>query len=113
MSSQIVMTSLHKRPKSYVPTAFTEHGISMLSTILKSKKARQTSIFIVRAFIALKNFALTYNEISTKLKELESKYNRSFKDVFEALDYLFQKEKQETIQKKRNKIGFKIINNTK
>ena len=51
MSSQYVMTSSNKRPKSYLPSVFTEHGVAMLSSILKSKKARETSILIVRAFI--------------------------------------------------------------
>ena len=54
MSSQNVMTYPPKRPKSAMPLAFTEHGVTMLATVLKSKKARQTSIAIVRAFIALK-----------------------------------------------------------
>lgn len=50
MSSQIVMTSVNKRPKTALPLVFTEHGVTMLANILKSKKARQTSIAIVRAF---------------------------------------------------------------
>ncbi len=53
MSSQIVMTSTVKRPKVALPLAFTEHGVSMLANVLKSKKARQTSVEIVRAFILL------------------------------------------------------------
>ena len=71
MSSQIVMTSVYKRPKTALPLVFTEHGVTMLANILKSKKARQTSIAIVRAFIALKQFALTNTELNNKLKELE------------------------------------------
>ena len=60
MSSQIVMTSVNKRPKTALPLVFTEHGVTMLANILKSKKARQTSIAIVRAFIALKQFAFRH-----------------------------------------------------
>ena len=52
MSSQFVMTYPTKRPKNALPLAFTEHGVTMLANILKSKKARQTSISVVRAFIA-------------------------------------------------------------
>jgi len=70
MSSQFVMTSLSKRPKTALPLVFTEHGVTMLANVLKSKKARQTSIAIVRAFIALKQFALTNTELNNKLKEL-------------------------------------------
>ena len=107
MSSQIVMTSPSKRPKTALPLVFTEHGVTMLANVLKSKKARQTSISVVRAFIALKQFALNYKEISDKLKKLETKYNRQFKDVYEAINYLLNKDKLEIEQKERKKIGYK------
>ena len=107
MSSQIVMTSVNKRPKTALPLVFTEHGVTMLANILKSKKARQTSIAIVRAFIALKQFALTNTELNNKLKELEKTYNKQFKDVYEAINYLLQKDKQDTSQKERKQIGYK------
>jgi len=107
MSSQIVMTSVNKRPKTALPLVFTEHGVTMLANVLKSKKARQTSIAIVRAFIALKQFALTNTELNNKLKELEKTYNKQFKDVYEAINYLLQKDKLETNQKERKEIGYK------
>jgi len=107
MLSQIVMTYPVKRPKTALPLAFTEHGVTMLANVLKSKKARQTSIAIVRAFIALKQFSLNYKEISDKLKEIESKYNKQFKDVYEAINYLLNKDKQEKEQQERKRIGFK------
>lgn len=107
MSSQIVMTYPIKRPKTALPFAFTEHGVTMLANVLKSKKARQTSIAIVRAFITLKRFVLNYKELSGKLQELESKYNKQFKDVYEAINYLLQKDNQEKDQKQRTRIGFK------
>lgn len=107
MSSQFVMTYSIKRPKIAIPLAFTEHGVTMLANVLKSKKARQTSVAIVRAFIALKQFALTYKELAEKLKELENKYNKEFKDVYQAINYLLQKDKQEIKHKQRKRIGFK------
>jgi len=107
MLSQIVMTYPIKRPKTALPLAFTEHGVAMLANVLKSKKARQISIAIVRAFIALKQFALTHKELTEKLKELENKYNKKFKDVYETINYLLQKDKHETEQKERKQIGFK------
>lgn len=79
MLSQIVMTFPAKRPKTALPLAFTEHGVTMLANVLKSKKARQTSIAIVRAFIALKQFALQYKDMGEKLKALENKYNKQFR----------------------------------
>jgi phage regulator Rha-like protein len=106
MSSQFVMTYPNKRPKTSKPIAFTEHGVAMLANILKSKKARQTSIAIVRAFISLKQYALNHKDLTEKLKELENKYNKQFKDVYEAINYLLQKDKVKTPQPERKKIGF-------
>lgn len=54
MSSQIVMTSWNKRPKSALPLAFTEHGVVMLSSVLHSDIAVQTSILITHAFVAMR-----------------------------------------------------------
>ena len=107
MSSQIVMTYPMKRPKSALPFAFTEHGVTMLANVLKSKKARQTSIAIVRAFIALKQFVLTYKELSEKLQDLENKYDKQFKSVYDAINFLLKKDNKETEQKQRKRIGFK------
>ena len=110
MSSQFVMTFPEKRPKSALPLAFTEHGVTMLANVLRSKKARQTSVAIVRAFIALKQFALTYGELAEKLKEIEYKYDKQFNDVYDAINYLVKKEKQLMEQEKREPIGFKPRN---
>ena len=96
------------RYPKYLPFAFTEYGVAMLANVLKSRKARKTSVAIVRAFIALKEFSLHYRELGLKLSELEKKYNRQFKDVYEAINYLMQKDKQEKEQKKRKQIGFKL-----
>ncbi len=89
------------------PFAFTEQGVAMLSGVLNSDKAIEVNISIMRAFIALKQFALTNTELSNKLKELENTYNKQFKDVYEAINYLLQKDKQETKQKDRKQIGYK------
>ena len=57
----------------YMPFAFTEQGIAMLSSVLKSKKAIHMNITIMRAFVMMRQFALTYHELSEKLLELENK----------------------------------------
>ena len=106
-SSQFVMSSRKHRGNVYLPFAFTEHGVAMLANVLKSSKARQTSIAIVRAFITLKKFVLNYNELSEKLQNLESKYNKQFKDVYDAINFLLQKDNLDTQQKQRKQIGFK------
>ena len=54
ISSQFVMTSRNKRPKSALPLAFTEHGVVMLSSVLRSDIAVQTSVLITRAFVAMR-----------------------------------------------------------
>ncbi|MCD4793521.1 MAG: ORF6N domain-containing protein [Bacteroidales bacterium] len=106
MLSQIVMTYPKKRPKIALPYAFTEHGVTMLASVLRSEKAIQMNIAIVDAFISLKEFALNYKDIADKLKELESKYDKNFKDVYEAINYLLQKDKNGIKQKERKQIGF-------
>lgn len=80
----------------------------MLANVLKSKKARKTSIAIVRAFIALKEYALSHKELTARLHELEDRFNKRFKDVSEAINYLLQKEKQEEKYRHRTQVGFKI-----
>ena len=107
MSSQFVMTSKTKRPNSALPFAFTEHGVAMLSNVLKSIKARLISVEIVRAFIALKKFTLSNQELIIRLNEIEILYNQKFSDIHQALNYLIQKDKKLITQKQREKIGFK------
>lgn len=92
----------------YLPFAFTEQGVAMLSSVLKSKKAREVNINIMRAFVFVRRYAFSNKDLTEKLKKLEHKYNRQFKDVYEAINYLMQKDEQETKQKKRKKIGFKL-----
>jgi len=93
------------------PFAFTEQGVSMLSSILRSKKAILVNIAIMRAFVVLRQYALSHKDLTTKLEELEKKYNKQFKDVYEAINYLLQNDKQEKEFKERKKIGFKTKEN--
>lgn len=69
----------------YRPHAFTEHGILMLSSVLNSDRAIQVNIEIMRAFVTLRRMLASNVELAGKLKELESKYDRQFKVVFEAI----------------------------
>ncbi len=91
----------------YMPFAFTEQGVAMLASVLNSAKAIEVNIQIVRAFVLLRQYALTHTDLNIKLKELESKFNKQFKDVYEALNYLLTKEKQESEQNQRKRIGYK------
>ena len=91
----------------YTPFAFTEQGVAMLSSVLNSQKAIEVNIQIIRAFVFIRQYALTHKDLTIKLKELESNYNKQFKDVYEAINYLLKKDKQEIEQKGRKRIGFK------
>lgn len=107
--SQIVTASIQsKRNIGITPFAFTEHGVTMVASVLKNEKAAIMSISIVDAFIALKEFALNYKELADKISKLERKHNKNFNDIYKALDYLLQKDKLQEEQIKRKRIGFKI-----
>lgn len=102
MRSQNVTASQKKRNVSATPYAFTEQGLAMLSGILNSEKAINVNIAIMRAFVMIRQYALTYKDLTERLKEIEGK----FEDIYEALDYLLEKDKVETEQKQRKRIGF-------
>jgi len=85
MSSQFVMTSKSKRPKSALPLVFTEHGVTMLSSVLRSNTAIQINIQIVRAFVAIRNLlpvkpADKVIELQSELKELKAYIEDVFTD---------------------------------
>ncbi len=91
----------------YKPFAFTEQGIAMLSSVLKSKTAIQINISIMRAFVMIRQFALTYQELNEKLIALEKKHNQKFTDIDQVLNYLIQKDQQLTQQTARKQVGYK------
>ena len=86
----------------YLPYAFTEQGLAMLSGILTSEKAINVNIAIMRAFVLLRQYALTYKELSDKLKEIEGR----FTDIYDAINYLLEKDKLQVNQSQRRIIGF-------
>lgn len=71
-----------------LPHAFTEHGVLMAANVLRSKRATEVSVEIVRAFVRLRRFALTNRELSRKIAELEANYDGRFEQVFDALRHL-------------------------
>lgn len=83
------------------PFAFTELGVAMLSSVLKSRKAVEMNIAIMRTFVALRKLAVNYNELLNKIVDLEKKYDMQFDDVYQTLNYLLSP------QAKRSPIGFK------
>jgi hypothetical protein len=67
------------------PFAFTEQGVAMLSSVLKSDRAVQANVEIMRAFVRLRRLIAHDQELARRLEHLESKYDRQFKVVFDAI----------------------------
>jgi hypothetical protein len=114
MSSQNVMTSVKFRSAKYLPFAFTEHGVTMLASILKSPKARKMNIAIVRAFIALKRFANKNAAILHLVKELKDRIDEhdvQLSSIYDAIENLLDEKEEESAKKigweERERIGFK------
>ena len=110
MSSQFVMTSRLKRPKAALPYAFTEHGVTMLASVLKSPMARKMNIAIVRAFIALKKFTLQHSEILEQLKALEERigsHDVQLNRIYDAIESLLDEKTESKKWEERERIGFK------
>lgn len=72
----------------YLPYAFTEQGVAMLSSVLRSKRAVHVNIEIMRAFVRLRQFLSAHKELEQKLEEMEMKYDEQFQVVFEAIRQL-------------------------
>jgi phage regulator Rha-like protein len=89
--------------RRYRPYVFTEHGVAMLSSVLRSEKAIQINIMIIRAFIKMREMLASHHDLRRKVEDMERKYDKNFRVVFEALKKLLD----EPI-KPKNPIGFQI-----
>jgi hypothetical protein len=108
------MSSKKHRGESYLPYAFTEHGVTMLASILKSPIARKMNIAIVRAFIALRKFVIEDKDILEQLNGLKEKisgHDAQLNQIYEALENMLDKKAEEEnkleLWMKRERIGFK------
>ncbi len=99
--SQIVTSSDIKYAKRV--HAFTEQGVAMLSSILRSERAIEVNIAIMRAFVQFREMLASNVELARKLKQMEKKYDEQFKIVFEAIRQLMAPP-----AKSRKKIGFVV-----
>jgi hypothetical protein len=86
-----------------LPFAFTEQGIAMLSSVLNSEKAIEVNISIIRAFVTIRQFSLTYSELKDRIAAIENQ----FPDIYKALNYLVDKDAVAKNNEERNKIGYK------
>lgn len=102
LRSQIVTSSWGGT--RYLPFAFTEPGVAMLSSILRSDKAIEINISIMRAFIALRRYALGYAELNQKLETFMIETNMQFNEIYQALTELASQKAEE--RRPRKPIGF-------
>lgn len=111
LRSQIV-TLKQGQHRKYLPYAFTEQGVAMLSSVLRSKQAIRVNIQIMRTFTRLRALILDNQELRTKIEDLEEKYDTHFSTVFEAIKKLLElKEEDESrLAEEANKqqIGFRV-----
>jgi hypothetical protein len=106
--SRKVTALQEKRNVNVTPYAFTEHGVTMLASVLKSKKAVHMNIGIVRVFIALRQFALNYKDLAEKINELRKKiggHDVQFNQIYDG-KLLNDKAKQKAWED-RERIGFR------
>ena len=101
LRSQIVTSRLHGGRRT-LPYVFTEHGVAMLSSVLRSPKAIQINIQIIRAFVRLRQLVASNAKLTEKLAKLEQRYDAQFKSVFDAIRSLMS----ESEIPKRGRIGF-------
>lgn len=87
--------------RRYLPYAFTEQGVAMLSSVLRSKRAVQVNIAIMRTFVRLREMLLSNADLARKLDALEKKYDAQFKVVFDAI-----RELMTPPEPQRRQIGF-------
>lgn len=85
----------------YTPMAFTEQGVAMLSSVLNSKRAIEVNVLIMRAFVRLRQMAASHKDLLQRIEEMEKKYDRQFRVIFEAIKQLMAPP-----ESKKKEIGF-------
>ena len=104
LRSQFATSNIIHGGRRYTPYVFTEHGAIMAATILNSSKAVEMSIFVVRAFVKLREITSGNKELAQKLNELEKKYEKHDKDIKAIIDAIRQL--MTPPEKTKRKIGF-------
>ena len=103
LRSQFVTSKLGRGGRRYPPYVFTEQGVAMLSSVLRSKRAIQVNVEIVRTFVRLRQLLASNAQLARKLEALEKKYDAQFKVVFDAIRQLMS-----PAEPKKRKIGFLV-----
>ena len=110
MSSQVVMTYSNKRPNSALPYAFTEQGVAMLSGVLRSPKAIQMNIAIMRAFVDVRRVLLKQTDLKEQLKEIKARlgeHDVQLNQIYDAMENLLDEKAAQRKWDDRVRIGFK------
>jgi hypothetical protein len=102
LKSQIVTSSWGGLRRA-TPYAFTEQGVAMLSSILKSSKAIQVNVEVMRAFVRLRRILASHVDLARKLEDLEKRYDAQFRTVFDAIRHLMARP-----ERARRSIGFRV-----
>lgn len=102
-TSQIVITNRDKMSIRRRPLAFTEQGIAMLSSVLKSERAIQVNIQIMRTFTKLREMLATNKELREKIEKLEKEYDNRFRVIFDVIKKLLAQESEP-----KTEIGFRL-----
>ncbi len=107
-SSQLVMSSRKHRGRAYRPYAFTEQGVAMLSSVLRSTRAVQVNIAIMRTFVQLRRLMDSNRDLARQIDSLEKKYDQQFRVVFETIRRLVADDEARKSTPRRE-IGFHTI----
>lgn len=100
--SQNVISKTGRGGRRKLPWVFTEQGVAMLSTVLRSKRAIQVNIEIMRAFVRMRQLLASQRGLMQKISAMEKKYDKQFKVVFQAIYQLMKEE-----EKPKRQIGFR------
>jgi hypothetical protein len=103
LRSQFATSKEGRGGRRYLPYAFTEQGVAMLSSVLSSERAVQVNIEIMRAFVRLRRILASHADLARKLEALEKKYDAQFKVVFDAI-----RELMKPPESKKRPIGFLV-----
>lgn len=103
--SQIVTSSSKHRGAPYQPYAFTEQGVAMLSSVLRSVRAVEVNIAIMRTFVQLRRLMDSNRDLARKIEAMEKKYDEQFRVVFDAIKRLIAEDDIRKAAPKR-RIGF-------
>jgi ORF6N domain len=105
LRSQIVTSNDGRGGKRYLPYAFTEHGVAMLSSVLKSRRAVELNILIIRAFVRLRDYLATHKDLARKLADVErtqQEHGSHIRQIYDCIQRLIEPPEQP-----KRRIGFR------